>query len=58
MKKILQSIEDDSPTSTSAEVWLGDPHINGAIFIANQLLKDPHNEIVLKHFKNLLIYFK
>ena len=39
MKKIVQSIEDDAPTSTSAEVWLGDPHINGAIFIANQLLK-------------------
>lgn len=25
MKKIVQSIEDDAATSTSAEVWLGDP---------------------------------
>lgn len=32
LKKILLSIEDDQPTTTTAEEWFGSPHINGAIF--------------------------
>ena len=58
VKKILLSIEDDQPTTMSAEEWFGCPHINGAVFLTNLLIKNPKRTFLINCIRDLLIYFK
>ena len=57
MKKVIEAIEDHSSSEISPELFLGDPHINSAIFIGQSILNPETREYVLACFVKILQYF-